>query len=176
MRSTALALLLGGTCVVATACGSTTDGATVAGTPPVSGLETVAEDYGRALILGDTPALVDLIDPRLTSALTAQDRAALDALGPSGDGVELHDFSVEVVRQDPTSAEVVYAGERCAPTLSYESPETTLSGGKPDAPTTVGVGSIVAGEVECIDIGASSKAPVRFVQVDGRWYGTLPSF
>ena len=178
MRRATTSLLVAATCLFAASCGSTTNEATTPTTSVDDDLETVADDYGRALLLGDTTALVDLIDPRLTSQMTDQDRAALDALARSNGEVELNDFAAEVVRRDSTSADVVFAGERCAPTLATQFPDTTLAGDDDSPATAVGAGSVVEGDVECVDIAEASKAftPVKFVLVDGRWYGTIPGF
>jgi len=175
-RSIALIAFAGAlliSCGGATSGGSEGDGAaSTAG----SDRDAVIEQFGRAMVSGDITALVSMLEPSVQASLTAEDRSSFEAVERSGGQAELKDFSYSIVREDQTSANVEYAGERCAPTVSQVFGPTSLAGDEtsPDQSSTDGGAVIETGEVVCSDIGAVLAAPVEFVNIDGRWYGRVP--
>lgn len=140
-------------------------------------LEAVVKEFGIAIIKGDIPRLLEFVEPSVRQKISPDDRATLKELsGPSAQ-VKIEDFAYKVSRKGPASADVVYMGRRCAPQLSYR---TYSSHGSEDGstdPTSITPrGTVIEGKVSCRDIRKAYKvlSPVKFVKVDGRWYGKLP--
>ena len=129
------------------------------------------------MVHGDALTMSELTEPSAKAAVSAEESAALESIEPPV-GVGVMDFGFTVVHEEEMSVEVVYTGERCAPTVTKRFGPTTVAGGVdvPGGPdrSSVNEGVLECGDVECIDLGVTPGlgSPCRFVEVDGRWYRT----
>jgi hypothetical protein len=129
-------------------------------------------------VRGDVNVLVDLLEPRVRSSISAEQIDEMDSLGQPSE-VTVTDFGFEIVSEDVQSVEVRSTGKRCAPIMSKTFGPTTIGGDSSAAPTSSSSeGTIVEGDVVCVDLGTEPGplSPHRFVEVDGEWYGTFPGF
>ena len=179
-RRRAAALTLGGLALAAgwlSACGDP-DPSDTAAAPAASDLDAVVEEFGRAYVTGDVQALLPLLDPAVSDALSPEELTALGAVSGRSSDVELREFAFRVLERTSDNATAVYSGERCAPTAINKFPVTTAGGGPDDTAASASEGQMTDGEVVCTDIAAAFETlpPVEFVRVDGQWYGTLEGF
>lgn len=166
-----LALAVGGSC------GNESDLAVPASAADSSGegsLESAADSFGRAFFSRDFESLYDGLPPDSRELFGPDARELFDAVGAPLGNVTLDRFAFDLTMMSSESATATYSGRVCSPAVTFESPTTTQSGGNgvgspPESPANLG-------DVECTDIAdlPGDLSQVRFVLVDGKWYGTLP--
>jgi hypothetical protein len=158
-------------------CGNESDLAVPASAAESSGegsLEVVAESFGRAFFSRDFESIYGGLPPDSRELFGPEARELFDAVGAPVGNVTLDRFAFDLTMTSSVSATATYSGRVCSPEVTFQSPTTTQSGGNgaesPPEP------SATLGDVECTDIAdlPGGLSQVRFVLVEGKWYGTLP--
>lgn len=140
--------------------------------------DDVIMEYGRALLTTDYDSMAALLEPDVRDAwISTPEFTQLKEI-PVPDNIELRNLSFSVVSDQGSTIDVIYEGERCAPSVTNEFSSTTVVSSDNSGDAVVNEGSVVFGEVVCSAIAPGFEppfSPVRFIEVEGEWYATLES-